>query len=96
MPQPTDCLVGLQAGITPVVRGKVIQVSADRLTEKRTDNPYYVALVRIDQKDLEELPDMWLYPGMRMTVMIQTVERTAVDYLVGPLVMSFNRAFRQK
>jgi hypothetical protein len=28
--------------------------------------------------------------------MIQTVERTALDYLVGPLVVSFNRAFRQK
>jgi hypothetical protein len=28
---------------------------------------------------------------MPATVMIQTVERTAVDYLVGPLAMSFNR-----
>ena len=71
-------------------------MSADRLTEKRTDNPYYVALVQIDQKDLDELPQVRLYPGMPATVMIQTVERTAVDYLVGPLVMSFNRAFRQK
>ena len=60
-------------------------MSADRLTEKRTDNPYYVALVRIDQKDLDELPQVRLYPGMPATVMIQTVERTAVDYLVGPL-----------
>jgi hypothetical protein len=33
---------------------------------------------------------------MPATVMIQTVERTALDYLVGLLVMSFNRAFRQK
>jgi epimerase transport system membrane fusion protein len=49
-------------------------VSADRLTEKRTDNPYYVALVRIDQKGLDELPQVRLYPGMLATVMIQTVE----------------------
>ena len=35
-------------------------------------------------------------PGMPTTVMIQRVERTALDYLVGPLVLSFNRAFRQK
>jgi membrane fusion protein, epimerase transport system len=72
------------------------QVSADRLTVKRTDNPYYVALVRIGQKDLDELPHVRLYPGMPATVMIQPVERTALDYLVGPLAMSFQRAFRQK
>ena len=82
--------------VVPVVRGKVMQVSADRLIEKRTDNPYYVALVRLDENDLAELPQVRLYPGMPTTVMIQTVERTALDYLVGPLVMSFNRSFRQK
>jgi HlyD family type I secretion membrane fusion protein len=89
-------LIAYKARITPVVRGKVMQISADRLTEKRTDNPYYVALVRIDEKDLTEIPNVRLYPGMPATVMIQTVERTALDYLVGPLVMSFNRAFRQQ
>jgi membrane fusion protein, type I secretion system len=89
-------LIAYKQRITPVVRGTVMQVSADRLFEKRTDAPYYVALVRLDQKDLEELPHVRLYPGMPTTVMIQTVERTALDYLVGPLVMSFNRAFRQK
>ena len=79
-------LIAYKQRITPVVRGKVMQVSADRLTEKRTDNPYYVALVRIDENDLAELPHVRLYPGMPTTVMIQTVERTALDYLVGPLV----------
>jgi hypothetical protein len=54
--------------ITPVVRGTVMQVSADRLTKKRTDNPYYVALVRIDENDLAELPHVRLYPGMPTTV----------------------------
>ena len=39
-------LIAYKQRITPVVRGKVTQVSADRLTEKRTDTPYYVALVR--------------------------------------------------
>ena len=89
-------LIAYKQRIIPVVRGKVMQVSADRLTEKRNDNPYYVALVRLDENDLAELPNVRLYPGMPATVMIQTVERTALDYLVGPIVMSFNRAFRQK
>jgi hypothetical protein len=36
------------------------------------------------------------YPGMPATVMIPTIQRTAFDYIVGPLVMSFNHSFRQK
>jgi HlyD family type I secretion membrane fusion protein len=81
---------------TPIVHGDVLQVSADRLTDTKTNNPYYTALVRVDEEELAELPHIRLYPGMPATVMIPTVERTALDYLVGPLVMSFNHAFRQK
>jgi HlyD family type I secretion membrane fusion protein len=80
----------------PRVRGDVIQVAADRLTDPKTNNPYYTALVRVDENDLAELPHVRLYPGMPATVMVPTVERTALDYLIGPLVMSFNHAFRQK
>ena len=80
----------------PIVHGDVIQVSADRLTDSKTNNPYFVALVRVDDDELADLPHIRLYPGMPATVMIPTVERTALDYLVGPLVMSFNHAFRQR
>jgi HlyD family type I secretion membrane fusion protein len=81
---------------TPIVHGEVFQVSADRLTDSKTNNPYFTALVSVDEKELAELPHVRLYPGMPATVMIPTVERTALDYLIGPLVMSFNHAFRQK
>ena len=74
----------------------MIQVSADRLIDKRNDAPYYVALVRIDEKELTGLPEVHLYPGMPTTVMIETVQRTALDYLVGPLAMQFEKGFRQK
>jgi len=81
-----------------VVRGTTTLVSADRLTDKRGDNPYsyYTALVTVDRSDLEAFPNDHLYPGMPATVMFPTVERTAFNYVIGPLVMSFNRAFRQK
>jgi hypothetical protein len=52
--------------------------------------------VRIDQKELAELPNVWLYPGMPATVMIPTIERTALNCLGGSLAMSFQTAFRQK
>jgi epimerase transport system membrane fusion protein len=89
-------LTAYKARITPVVRGTTTLVSADRLTDNRSGNAYYTALVRIEPSDLEALPNVRLYPGMPATVMFPTVERSAFNYLVGPLVQSFNRAFRQK
>jgi membrane fusion protein, type I secretion system len=89
-------LTAYKQRITPVVHGRVLQVSADRLTDNRTGAPYYTAEIVVDEKDLAELPQVKLYPGMPANVMIQTVQRTAFDYLVGPLTMSFQRAFRQR
>lgn len=89
-------LTAYKQRIVPIIHGDVIQVSADRLTDPKTNNPYYTAFVRIDQNELAAMPNIHLYPGMPATVMIPTVQRTAFDYIVGPLVMSFNHAFRQK
>ena len=94
-------LTAYKQRIVPTVRAEVIQVSADRLTDPKSTDPksnnaYYVALLRLNQQDLAALPDVKLYPGMPAMVLIPTQSRTAFDYLVGPLTMSFNRAFRQK
>jgi HlyD family type I secretion membrane fusion protein len=89
-------LTAYKQRIVPIIHGEVIQVSADRLMDDRTDKPYYTVLVRVDEQELAALPNIRLYPGMPATVMIPTTERTAFQYIVGPLVMSFNEAFRQK
>ncbi|MGY8637442.1 HlyD family type I secretion periplasmic adaptor subunit [Bradyrhizobium sp. 14AA] len=89
-------LTAYKQRIVPIIHGDVIQVSADRLTDPKTNNPYYTAFVRIDQDELAAMPNIKLYPGMPATVMIPTIQRTAFEYLVGPLIMSFNHSFRQK
>jgi HlyD family type I secretion membrane fusion protein len=89
-------LTAYKQRIVPIIHGDVVQVSADRLTDPKTNNPYYVAFVKIDADELAAMPNIKLYPGMPASVMIPTVQRTALDYLVGPLVMSFNHSFRQK
>ncbi len=89
-------LTAYKQRIIPVIHGEVIQISADRLTDPKTNNPYYTAFVRIDENELAALPNIRLYPGMPATVMIPTVQRTAFEYIVGPLIMSFNQSFRQK
>jgi epimerase transport system membrane fusion protein len=82
--------------VIPVLHGDVTDVSADRLTDKRTGLPYYTALVRVDDQELAASKDVQLYPGMAVMVMLTTKERTALDYLIGPLVASFDQSFRQK
>jgi len=89
-------LTAYKQRIVPIIHGDVIQVSADRLTDPKTNNPYYVAFVKVDEDELAAMPNIKLYPGMPATVMIPTIQRTAFDYIVGPLVMSFNHSFRQK
>lgn len=82
--------------LIPVIHGDVIDVSADRLTDKRTGMPYYTALVRVNDRELAASKDVQLYPGMAVTVVIPTKERTALDYLIGPIAASFDQSFRQK
>jgi HlyD family type I secretion membrane fusion protein len=89
-------LTAYQQRIIPMVHGTVIQVSADRLVDERTGVPYYSALVRVNGEELKQFPNVRLYPGMPAQVMIPTVERTALDYILGPLTQSFNSAFRQR
>mgnify|MGYP003345704647 CR=1 FL=1 len=53
-------------------------------------------LIRLDRAELAALPQIKLYPGMPASVQIPTIPRTAFDYLVGPLLLSFDKSFRQK
>lgn len=89
-------LTAYKQRIVPTVRGTVLQVSADRLTDAKSGNPYYVASISLDMNELAQMPGVRLYPGMPAVVMIRTTERTAFDYLVGPLITSFDTSFRQK
>ena len=89
-------LIAYKQRIVPVIPGKVIHVSADRLVDQKSNQPYFIALVRLDELELAKLPQVKLYPGMPATVILPTEARTAFDYIVGPLVMSFNKAFRQR
>lgn len=87
-------LTAYKQRIVPMIRGEVIQISADRLTDPKTNN--HTVFVRVDQDELAAIPNIRLYPGMPAIVMIPTVQRTAFEYIVGPLIMSFNQSFRQR
>jgi HlyD family type I secretion membrane fusion protein len=85
----------------PLILGKVTYVSADRLIEARQadkagEQAYYLTRVEIDPESLAELPGAKLYPGMTTDVVIETGERTALDYLLTPITTSLRKAFREQ
>ncbi len=89
-------LTPLNARMVPPLAGRVVWISADRLTDPNTGASYYLARVKLTAS-VSELPkDVSLYPGMPAEVMILTGKRTFVDYLFAPLSRSFRRAFREQ
>lgn len=79
--------------ITPKVMGKVINISADRLTDERTGNTYYQAQIELTPESYAKLSGFELVPGMPAEVFINTGERTVFEYLMQPITNAFARAF---
>lgn len=79
----------------PPIAGTIIYVSADRLTDKRTDQPYYAARVRIDDPHLIRANGVDMVSGMPVETFIKTGRSTVALYALRPFLDSFNRAFRE-
>jgi epimerase transport system membrane fusion protein len=105
---PSD-IDGVHAGLTAQVRftplnvrktrpveGRVLSLSADRLTDDRTGAPYYMAKVELTEDLKDALDGAPLRPGMPAEVMIRTGSRTVLEYMIKPISVSLDRAFRSK
>ena len=83
----------------PRIEGKLISVSADRLVDEADGRkvPYYLARVDISAAGLQALTNakFVLLPGMPAEVLINTGERTMLQYLLAPLSDTVARSFRQ-
>jgi HlyD family secretion protein/epimerase transport system membrane fusion protein len=80
----------------PQIFGKLRSISADRMIEEHTGEPYFLAKVEVDPLELERIaPDIELSPGMPADVMILTGERTLLDYLIRPFTESLTKSFRE-
>ena len=76
---------------TPEINGTVAAISADRLVDEVTNEPYYMARIIITDDEMIEQFD--LVPGMPAEVFIETGDRTAISYLVKPLTDRLARTF---
>ncbi len=82
--------------LVPKIPGTVRTVSADRLTEEATRQPYYLVRVAVDRETLRRLaPGIDLLPGMPVDVLVVTERRTMLDYLLRPLDDALWRSFRE-
>ncbi len=81
---------------TPVIPGKVVTVSADRLTDQRSGMPYYMARVEVTAEGIKKLGNEKISPGMPAEVVIKTGERTLLNYLIKPLLDRTTSAFTEQ
>jgi len=81
---------------TPRIPGTVQSVSADRLLDSSTNQPYYLVKVTVDREAMSRLaPNVKLIPGMPADVLIITEHRTMFDYLFQPFLETFRRSFHE-
>jgi HlyD family type I secretion membrane fusion protein len=76
-------LSAFHSRLIPIMLGKVMSVSRDRLVDEQSKQPYFLAQVLVD-----EVPDelrQRLTAGMPADVVFPTGERTVISYLVNPL-----------
>lgn len=89
-------LTAYNALTTPMVEGKVFYVSADRLVDRTTQQPYYIVLVEADPASLKQGGQLTLQAGMPAEVFIQGEVRTALQYLAEPITLILQRAGRER
>ena len=88
-------LTSFRQRITPTVEGKLIYLSADRLVDKQTGAPYYIARIRIDPGSLRDAGNLRLQAGMSAEVFIKTTSRSVAQYFLDPLTGFLQRSMRQ-
>ncbi|MEP1930683.1 MAG: HlyD family type I secretion periplasmic adaptor subunit [Roseibium sp.] len=91
-------LTALNQRTTPVLNGEVQYVSADAISDTSSGvlREVYVTRIDFEPDELGLVKDFIPTPGMPAEVIIQTDERTFMEYLTKPIVDSMSRAFREE
>lgn len=68
------------------VEGRLISVSADRLIDPMTYQPYFLGRIAVLPESMKHLQGKAMVPGMVADAVIKTGERSMLDYLARPLL----------
>ena len=88
-------LTAFNARTTPELKGRVVNVSADRLVDRQTGITYYEARVQLDEGEIDKIAGLQLAPGMPVEVMISTGETTLLNYLLQPFTDLLRRGISE-
>ena len=91
---------GLHERSLPSLEGRLIRVSADALVEEKTGASYFQAEVQVPADQVAEIRTVRgrafsLHAGMPVQVLVPLKKRTALDYMLEPLVGGFWSSFRE-
>lgn len=81
---------------TPEIFGEIKTVAADLILNQQTGESWYTARISIPASELARLGPLPLLAGMPVEAFVQTGERTALSYLLKPLMDQINRAMREE
>ena len=84
----------------PILNGRVRDVSADRFTDERTGQPYFLTHVVVSAQELRDLAESsngarQLRAGLPAQIVAPTRKRTMLQYILEPLNQTLWRSFRE-
>ncbi|MHC8395577.1 HlyD family type I secretion periplasmic adaptor subunit [Pseudomonas sp. LB3P93] len=81
---------------TPNIPGRVKTVSADRLLDEESKQPFYLAQVEVTPDGMSLLGSNHIRPGMPASVTIKTGERNLMSYLLKPMLERVDSSFKEQ
>jgi multidrug efflux pump subunit AcrA (membrane-fusion protein) len=88
-------VTAFDARTTPLLAGRVVFVSPDRVTKPESGESWFTATVEVDAGMLNNHPQLRLQAGMPAELYVTTAERTVLEYLAKPLGAFASRAMRE-
>jgi HlyD family type I secretion membrane fusion protein len=80
----------------PVINGTVRSIGADRLVDEGTHQPYFLAIVGVDERNLPAHIRHRLKAGLPAEVVVPTGERTVLQYMWEPLTRTLRGSLREQ
>lgn len=80
----------------PILNGKIISVSRDRIADPENKTAYFLAIVHVDLKQLPPEFRAKVSAGMPAQVVVPIGERTILDYLISPLRDTLRTTMREE
>ncbi|MEQ1526732.1 MAG: HlyD family type I secretion periplasmic adaptor subunit [Gallionella sp.] len=81
---------------TPHIPGTVTQISADRLVDEKTGEPYYKLLAKATPEGMKKIANLKVRAGMPVDLFVKTGERTMMNYLLKPLTDHFKMSMTEE